>query len=88
MKTCRLQEDCPHFTTGDNKPRNHDVRHKHPCKQYLAMSCRMPLEISYFYGEEVACDLGKIARIKKGLKGGTSPPRNEKPSDSRLRAPS
>jgi|TARA_Y100000310_G_C20044497_1_gene517702 hypothetical protein len=48
----------------------------------------MPLEISYFYGEEVACDLGKIARIKKGLKGGTSPPRNEKPSDSRLRAPS
>jgi hypothetical protein len=68
IKTCRLQVDCPHFITGDNKPRNHHVRVTVPCVKYLDMTCKMPIDISLFYGETIACDFRKIQRIKKELK--------------------
>ena len=72
MKCCFIQEICQHYLTGDNKPNNHDVRNKYPCKRWLAMDCeKMPLlaELGeYATGTVMMCDLAKIKRIREAMK--------------------
>lgn len=59
--TCYVQEVCPHYTSGDNKPPNHHVRLTVPCQKYIAGECPMPMEIQFFFtGEGVACEIEKI----------------------------
>ncbi len=65
---CHLQESCPHFDSGDNKPPNHHVRVTVPCKKYLADSCEMSMQVRVFFGETVACDIAKVAKVKKTFK--------------------
>ena len=64
MKVCYLSDSCPHYSSGDNKPKNHHVRVTVPCVKFLDMSCEMDISIRLFYGEEIACEVGKIRRIK------------------------
>ena len=68
MKVCPIQDLCLYFETGDNKPKNHDVRNKFPCTKFLDMSCEESIRIQLYLGETLACDIGKINRIKKSLK--------------------
>jgi len=68
MKTCPTQELCLHFESGDNKPKNHDVRNKFPCVKFLDMSCEESVRIQLYLGETLACDINKISRIKRNLR--------------------
>ena len=67
MKTCPIQELCLYYDSGDNKPKNNDVRHKYPCKKFIDMTCEESIRIQLFLGEEIACDIEKIKRIKSKL---------------------
>ena len=64
---CLYQEVCRHYKTGDNKPKNHDVRNKYPCKQWLAMDCEkmwLLVELQEFAtGEIVSCEVAKVRRL-------------------------
>lgn len=69
MKLCPMQESCQHFATGDNKPKNHDVRNKFPCQLWLSMRCSQMFAlydiIEYCYGVRLgACDIGKVKGIR------------------------
>lgn len=59
LTNCPLSEVCPYYTSGDNKPPNHDVRSKTPCKLFLDMSCEESLRIQRFIGETLACPINK-----------------------------
>ena len=64
-KLCEIQERCPHYSSGDNKPPNHHVRSFTPCVKTLDYSCKMDIKIRLWLGEEIACDLDKVRRLKK-----------------------
>ncbi len=65
MKLCAIQDVCLDFTTGDNKPKNNDVRNKVPCVSWLDMSCETGLDIYFkIKGEYPACNIKKIRRLK------------------------
>jgi len=65
MKVCYLSETCPYYTSGSNKPPNHNVRCHVPCIKYLDMSCEMDTSIRLFFGEEIACEIKKVKEVKK-----------------------
>ena len=59
-RVCPIQENCRQYETGDNKPTNHDVRHKHPCRKWLDMTCVMGLELyKHYFGNYPACSIRK-----------------------------
>ncbi len=61
-KTCYIQDICPKFSAGDNKPPNNDVRHKYPCASFIACDCKMYLNLhNWIEGKGIAC---KIRRAK------------------------
>ena len=62
MKNCPIAEVCLHYSSGDNKPRNNDVRHKYPCVKFLDYSCEESVRIQLFLGETLAC---KVEKRKK-----------------------
>ena len=70
MKVCANQELCPNYQTGDNRPPNHHVRVTVPCTTYTDMTCDMGtrLEVWNNGGNGIACDIGKISKIKRALK--------------------
>ena len=72
LPKCPMQEICQHYTTGDNKPKNNDVRHKISCYKWITMECEkigILAELQeYATGEVMACNLEKIRKIKRGLK--------------------
>ena len=74
IKICLVQDLCRHFKSGDRKPPNHHVRETIPCVHWIALDCEKIQSLvevyQYATGEEIACDLKKIQRIKKVLKGG------------------
>ena len=70
MKFCPIQELCQEYTTGDNKPPNHHLRITLPCKLFLDFSCEESVRIQIFLGKDMSCDIEKVNRIRKGLKGG------------------
>ena len=54
---CPCQEFCIHFTTGDSKPKNNDVRDKYICKKYLK-GCEHSLYVeTMIMGLVVACKI-------------------------------
>ena len=59
MKICYIQESCPQFDTGDNKPANHHVRLVTPCKKTLDYSCEMDVNLRLWHGETIACKVKK-----------------------------
>ncbi len=64
MKLCPVQDVCVHFTTNDNKPKNHDVRNKYICTKYLEM-CE--LAVGYerdIMGKTIACKISKSRKTK------------------------
>ncbi len=65
MPNCPIAEICCRYTSGNNKPPNHDVRTKTPCKSFLDMSCALSVEIQLACGETLACDISKIKKIKE-----------------------
>lgn len=67
MFLCPIQDLCLHYKSG-NKPPNHDVRSKVPCKSFLNMSCEESVRIQIFLGETLACNIKKVRRIKKEVK--------------------
>jgi len=68
MKLCYIQETCPDFEPGDNKPPNNDVRTKYPCVKSLRGVCEMDINLRLHHGETIACNIEKIREIKEGLK--------------------
>jgi len=66
-KVCYLSEVCPYYSSGDNKPSNHDVRNHFPCVKYLDNSCEMDINVRLFFKEEILCDVNKIKKIKGGI---------------------
>ena len=58
-RMCDLQHACVKYETGDNKPRNNDVRDKYPCKKFVQSNCKMYLTWAHHQGYTIAC------RIKK-----------------------
>jgi len=74
MQFCFCQELCSHYNVGDNKPPNHDVRTKYPCRHWLAMDCEKIFALAelqeYCTGQPMACKIDKIHRLKKELGGG------------------
>lgn len=65
MRVCYLQDSCPQYITGDNKPPNNHVRLTVPCRKSVVMSCEMETAVRLFYGETIACNLEKVQRIKQ-----------------------
>ncbi len=66
MRLCLLQDLCLEYTTGDNKPKNNDVRDKVPCEGWVTMSCDAYVTIYYkLKGEYPNCNIEKIRRLKK-----------------------
>ena len=64
MKLCALQELCLEFTTGDNKPKNNDVRNKMPCSKWVDMSCDAYVTIYFkLKGEYPSCNIKKRERL-------------------------
>ena len=64
MKLCPCQENCVHYESGDNKPRNNDVRNKYICIKYLKM-CE--LAVGYerdIMGLVIACPVSKSKKTK------------------------
>lgn len=59
-KTCPIQEDCKWFTTGDNKPPNHDVRDKYLCILFKRGKCAEQHDIQ----EGPACNIKKMNRLR------------------------
>ncbi len=62
---CPIQEICPKYHNGDvNK--SHLIRLTHPCKDFLACCCEMSMQLEMFLTDKpIACDIGKIQRIKE-----------------------
>jgi len=59
---CPVQECCIHYETGDNKPKNNDVRNKYRCRKYVR-GCEMALYVeTQIMGLTVACDINKGKR--------------------------
>ncbi len=57
---CPIQDICQHFSTGDSKPKNHDVRDKFPCTKFLDMTCILSVEIQVWaMGLIIACEIKK-----------------------------
>jgi len=67
MKICPIQDLCQDYSNG-TKRKSHHLRITEPCKSFLDMSCEMSIKIQLFLGEELACDINKIRRIKGELK--------------------
>lgn len=66
LKNCPIADICQMYDTGDNKPHNHDVRNKIPCKAFLDFSCILSITIQQeAMGLTIACDLDKIKRLRK-----------------------
>jgi len=63
MKVCSNAHDCPHYTSGDNKPPNEHVRSTVPCVGFLDMSCEFDITRRSFYGEVIACEIAKHDRL-------------------------
>ena len=61
MKLCPCQEDCVHYDSGDNKPKNHDVRNKYVCMKYVKM-CKL----AFFYESEIM-GIVSACPIKRGV---------------------
>jgi len=60
LSKCPIQDICRHFSTGDRKPKNHDVRDKFPCTKFIDMSCELTVEIqTWAMGLVIACKVGK-----------------------------
>lgn len=53
-RLCYIQESCPEYESGDNKPPNHHVRSTIPCKKTMA-DCDMDIKLRLWYGETIAC---------------------------------
>ena len=68
IKICMAQDICEDFLSGSNKPPNHHVRATVPCTQWIGLDCEVISEllavIRKATGEEAACDIKKIKRIK------------------------
>ncbi len=59
LPKCPVQEVCIHFTTGTNKPPNHDVRDKVICKTYLK-GCEYSMYVeTQIMGLTVSCEIDK-----------------------------
>ena len=57
LRKCPVSDICIHFTTGDNKPPNQDVRTRHMCKGYLA-GCDKALYVeTEIMGLTLACKI-------------------------------
>jgi len=65
---CYLQDICPKYTSGDNKPANHYVRLTVICFGCLKLDCELYIQMMSFFGETIACDPVKIRRIRKGVR--------------------
>jgi hypothetical protein len=70
---CKSQFHCVHYQNGTSN-RDHYTRDHVPCKKWDEMSCDMMSELiavhTFTTGREpFACNLEKMGRIKKGLKG-------------------
>jgi len=57
---------CKHYSSGDNKPPNNDVRDKFACIHYTSMKC--PVIDAICKLEEYALDKPVACKIKKGGK--------------------
>jgi hypothetical protein len=69
MQQCPLAENCIDYTTGDNRPPNHDVRNKVICAKWLSMECSAIPEIYMkLKGELPACNIEKMRRLKDETK--------------------
>jgi len=56
LKKCPVQDICIHYTTGDRKPPNHDIRDKYVCKAFKKDNCEMALYVqTEIMGLTVAC---------------------------------
>ena len=65
MKLCPIQEICRHYTNG-TKRKVHHIRISEPCNKWLSMDCEMGVSLRLWMGEVIACELGKIRRMKGG----------------------
>ena len=64
-KNCYLSENCPHYDSNSSRPPNHHVRNTIPCVKFLDMSCEMSVSVRLFFGEEIACNIDKMKRLKE-----------------------
>ena len=69
-ENCYLSGQCPHYKSGDNKPPNEHVRSTIPCVKFLDMSCEMSVSVRLFFGEEIACNIDKMKRLKENARSG------------------
>ena len=71
MNLCKEQFHCIRYSSGTSS-RDHFTRDHTPCKHWLAMDCEKMSAVLEVYtfttGRVIACDVGKIRKIKEGLK--------------------
>lgn len=71
MRLCPYQELCINYT-NNTKRRSHHIRITDPCKHWLLFDCEKIDELmvlqEYITGQPVACNIGKVKRIKGELK--------------------
>ncbi len=65
MKVCFIQDNCPYYESGDNKPPNHHIRLTLPCVKFINDACPMPTDIRLFFGETIACPIDKRKEFGK-----------------------
>ncbi|KKK73068.1 hypothetical protein LCGC14_2897540 [marine sediment metagenome] len=66
-KLCYIQDTCPLYETGDNKPANNDVRNKVLCHKSLE-GCDMEIRLRLHHGEIIACNIEEVKRKKEQIK--------------------
>ncbi len=59
LKLCPCQDVCIHYESGDNKPKNNDVRNKFVCSKYLK-GCEYSMYVeTQIMGLTVSCEIDK-----------------------------
>jgi len=61
MKNCQIADNCPDYTTGDNRPPNHHVRATVPCVEFLKGTCHIAALIQWKIegSKGISCPLDK-----------------------------
>jgi len=65
-KTCPIQDLCPKFDTN-GQPKDHWHRTHIPCQFFLDMTCEQSINVQLFLGDEIACELDKIKRLRRTI---------------------
>jgi len=63
MRICDIQYKCKRYNIAGNRPPNEHVRATVPCRGVIT-ECECDTYLRIWDGEVIACELGKVRRIK------------------------